>query len=420
MPPFREFVKRALPTSMREALATVRDKLAFPLLEDIVLHGYEFIRDPVPDARLSLVIPTILPRTAFGGVVTGIEIFLEIGKRTGVDLRILLDDFEAIDLTVVEKCALRIGLEFTEIEVVPRRSWVPRVPVRANDVFCTFNWWTTLNIIPLIHEQGRVFGGSVKPCLYIIQEYEPMFYRMSSTHMMARAAFEPASRCWGLFNSSELYAFFKAQGHRMERTLVFEPKISRSMLPFLTIEAPIKTRQLLVYGRASVPRNCFPAIEKGLQLWAQRYPEFSDWKVLSAGLPHPPIQLGPHRVMTSLGKLSLEDYAKILRSSAVGLSLMASPHPSYPPLEMAHFGLRTITNSYANKDLSTSHPNILSIRDITPDSIADALAQACRAFEAEPAVGWAARSNRPSFLDAFSDKFHDELVELLKSGVWPD
>lgn len=36
-----------------------------------------------------------------------------------------------------------------------------------------------------------------------------------------------------------------------------------------------------------------------------------------------------------------------------GISLMSSPHPSYPPLEMSVFGIKVITNNYSNKDLSS-------------------------------------------------------------------
>jgi len=140
---------------------------------------------------------------------------------------------------------------------------------------------------------------------------------------------------------------------------------------------------------------------------------------VSAGLPHPPVAIGPGRVMNSLGKLSLEAYGELLRTTAVGLSLMASPHPSYPPLEMAHFGVRTITNAFANKDLSTSHLNIQSIADISPDTIAAALAQACRAFEAAPDAGWGSPTLRPSFLDSGPWPFLDEVAQDLRSMVWP-
>jgi hypothetical protein len=419
MPPVREILKRSMPTFVRDALIGVRDKFSAPPLEDIVIHDYAFTPDAETRPRLSLVIPSVSPKSAFGGVTTGIDIFLEIGKRTGVDLRILLDDFEdTVDNSIVEKYARSAGLDFSRIEIVPRATWVPDVAVRANDVFVTYNWWATLNIRSLLREQARAFGGDVKPHLYIIQEYEPLFYRMSSTHMMACAAFNPKWSSWGIFNSNELHTYFSMQGHRLHREYVFEPKLSNSMRPFLNGAAPSKERRILVYGRPTAPRNCFPAIVKGLREWARLYPEFGEWEVLSVGLPHPEVEFGPSRTMKSLGKLSLENYAGLLRTSAVGLSLMSSPHPSYPPLEMAHFGLRTVTNSYANKDLSGSHPNILSIDDVTPGTIADALARACRAFEADPSAAWSARSHRLSFLETGPFPFLDEIAADLMHDVW--
>ena len=57
--------------------------------------------------------------------------------------------------------------------------------------------------------------------------------------------------------------------------------------------------------------------------------------------------------MRALGKLDLDAYGSLLRESAVGLSLMVSPHPSYPPLDMAHLGLRVVTNGFGPKDLSS-------------------------------------------------------------------
>src|SRR5262249_26036062 len=153
----------------------------------------------------------------------------------------------------------------------------------------------------------------------------PLFYRMSSTHMLARAAFHPNWPCWGILNSRELHTYFQMQGHRLQREYVFEPKLSAGMRPFLNGPPPAKARRLLVYGRPTAPRNSFPEVEKGLQHWARQYPEFSEWEVVSAGQPHPAVTFGPGRVMKSLGKLSLEDYASLLRTSAVGLSLMSSP-----------------------------------------------------------------------------------------------
>jgi hypothetical protein len=273
-------------------------------------------------------------------------------------------------------------------------------------------------MLPVLRSQQEHFQQSALPFLYLIQEYEPQFYPFSATHMLARLAFEPPWPCWGIFNSIELYDYFKSQGHQLERTFVFEPKLSTALRPFLTKEDSRRAKRILVYGRPGIPRNCFSAIQKALTLWAKRYPEYIDWEVLSVGLPHRPFPLGDGRRMRSVGKLPLEAYAELLRETAVGLSLMSSPHPSYPPLEMAHFGLITITNGYANKDLSSAHDNITSISDIRPETIAEAIAVACKTFDIAPDAGVLGRTHLKSFLLPGPFDCIDELGKALKSGPW--
>jgi hypothetical protein len=383
-----------------------------------VQHAYELDVDPNPNPRLTLVIPSVARKKAFGGVTTGIEIFLQSGKRAGMDLRILIDDFEdRQDRSLVDDMARSIGLDPHAIEILPRAARSPIVAVRRGDIFVAYNWWGALNIRALMEKQSEHFRDGLKPLLYLIQEYEPGFYPFSPAHMFARSAFDTPHRLWGIFNSHQLRDYFHAQGHRVEREYTFEPRLSRRLAPFLQSNRPVKQKRVLVYGRPGIPRNCFPSVISGLGVWAERHPEFKDWRISSAGLRHRPIEVGRDRRIESLGKLSLEDYARVLQTSAVGLSLMVSPHPSYPPLEMAHFGLRTITNSYANKDLSLAHENIISISDIAPATIAAALATACREFEAAPDAGWTRRSNMPEYLTENDLTFLDDLARDLRAEV---
>ena len=80
------------------------------------------------------------------------------------------------------------------------------------------------------------------------------------------------------------------------------------------------------------------------------------------------------------GKLTLEKYAEILAESSVGVSLMCSPHPSYPPLEMAAFGVQTVTNSFLCKDLSSFSENIHSLDIVNFDTVADAIYAAMQQY----------------------------------------
>jgi hypothetical protein len=55
---------------------------------------------------------------------------------------------------------------------------------------------------------------------------------------------------------------------------------------------------------------------------------------------------------------------------------MLSPHPSYPPLEMAEAGMITLTNRFDGKDLSLRSDNIISIDVLTPETLAEEIARA--------------------------------------------
>lgn len=131
-------------------------------------------------------------------------------------------------------------------------------------------------------------------------------------------------------------------------------------------------------------------------------------RLSSASGPHDPVDLGDKRKLTSVCKLSLEDYAQMLLRCSAGVSLMASPHPSYPPLEMAHFGLRKVTNGYFCKDLSSFHPNIQSVRSIAEANLAAALAEACRR-SVNPPEAYA----NPTYIRTEHYPFMAELAEAL-------
>ena len=115
-----------------------------------------------------------------------------------------------------------------------------------------------------------------------------------------------------------------------------------------------------------------------MKVWSKLQPDAAEWKLLSVGEKHRDIDLGSGVTLKSLGKLSLADYARLLAESRVGLSLMVSPHPSYPPLEMAEYGLHVVTNSFQAKDLSSYYANVISLEKFMPDDIAAALEQATR------------------------------------------
>ena len=76
--------------------------------------------------------------------------------------------------------------------------------------------------------------------------------------------------------------------------------------------------------------------------------------------------------------LALDAYAELMRHSDIVLSLMFSPHPSYPPLEAAACGSIAVTSHFASKTkakLRMISENIVPV-DMTVDSILGGLKRA--------------------------------------------
>lgn len=412
----RTRLKASLPPRARQMVQQLRATMLSPSSEMVALHDYAPSTDPSPRPRLNLIIPTINPGQAFGGVTTALDLFISLGVVGGMDLRIILDEIDARpDRSVVDRIAARKAMRPDQIEILPRTRAIPDVPVRARDLFISYNWWATLNLQPLRDKQREQLGRAL-PYLYIYQEYEPGFYAFSTAHQLAWQATRGSGEWWAIYNSQQLVDFLGALGVQPSRSYIIEPSLSPSMRP-LRDPTTTKERTILVYGRQTIARNCYSAVAAGLRLWAATYPDAKSWRLVSAGASHPPVKLADGAVLTSVGKLSLEDYAALLNRSAVGLSLMASPHPSYPPLEMAHFGLLTITNSFAFKDLSTAHENIRSVDDIRPACVASALAAACDNFINDQAIGWRGKSNMPGYLDGPAFPFLDQLVADLRETM---
>lgn len=419
----RDFLKRHAPGPARAALARLRGVLGPAPIETQVLRDYQFAPDPDAGPRLNLVVPGLDPASAFGGVTTCVEFLLRLGPLlrdagpggTPVGLRLLTERADPLEATVVPAVARAAGQSLSGVTLVPAAPG-SRIATGRGDVFIAYNWWTSLNIQPVLAAQAAHFGVARLPKIHFLQDYEPQFYEFSSAHLLARLAFDLDWPLWTIVNSVELKAYFDRMGHRAARAHVFEPRLAPALRPFAAdLAAATKRRRILAYARPQIPRNCYTLVARTLELWSET-PESQGWEVVSAGAAHPPLPLAGGRRLEPLGKLSLEAYGALLRETAVGLSLMSSPHPSYPPIEMAHFGVRTLTSGYADKALGNRHANIVCQNDVRPASLAATLAALCAAFDRDPAIGLAGHAPTPGFLDGGFDCL-DALAADLR-GLW--
>jgi hypothetical protein len=378
-------------------------------------------RSPRTGYRLNLVLPTVEAARTFGGIQTALDLFAAVGADVGERRIISLGAGGApVNASIGAYRSVAAGASDPDdpLQLVFLGQPGARLAVRADDVFIA-TFWTTAELVGRIRRwQAATYGSAPDRFGYLIQDFEPGFYPWSAQWMLARATYADPGETIGIFNTSVLRDYFHANGIRSAHEYAFEPRL----LPTLrsAIEAPALTRTptIVVYGRPGTPRNAFPAIIDGLRAWCAADPNAASWSVVSVGQTHPEIDLGGGVTLRSIGKLDLDAYASLLRGSAIGISLMISPHPSYPPLEMAHLGMLVLTNRFAEKDLSTWHSNIQSVDDLSAASIADALAALCRRFEADPRVGAAGRSARPDYLsDDPQFPFAGQLAADLRNGI---
>jgi lipopolysaccharide biosynthesis protein len=330
--------------------------------------------------RLNLLIPSPQPESIYGGLATALKIAPSLWRLIeDCDLRVIVVTGKLDRLGLAELSA-RIGTTVTLVGpdddtggvtavALRRRRFLP-IGLRRRDLFFATAWWTADLGFRLLDEQRRIFGAGA-PLVYLVQDFEPGFYAFSDQYALADATYRRPDDTVALINSEEL----AIDMHRRARfgaawclPYQIHPEIGARLQP------TVKEKLILVYGRPRIARNAFPMIVEGLRRWQGRAPhENCAWRIAFAGQEFDPGLIAELENAACLGKLPLDDYADLLNRSAIGVALMISPHPSYPPLEMASAGVVTITNNHESKDMTARADTILSLDLIAPDAIADAL-----------------------------------------------
>jgi hypothetical protein len=355
----------------------------------------------VEKPRLNLVVPTVNRSLGYAGLNNGFDLFFGILNKLGEewDARILgtgqdptiragfipSEGFSFEELGEFDWSGLRVVSNATQ------RTW-RLLSLRRSDIFLATAWQTAHVTSLVCEDQSRLFGIPLRKFIYLIQDYEPPFHPWSSLYYLADATYQDPSRFDAVFNTEVLARFFKERydinGQIYNPAL--NPQIARH------VRQVKKQKVCLIYYRTHAVRNCYELCEIIVEELVAKDPQFYiDWRFLAIGEA---IQEdNPGSRIERLGRLSLEEYGQLMSRSAVGLSLMVSPHPSYPPLEMAAAGMLVLANTYEAKDLSQLHDNIVSWRSGRISDAVDQLDQLCKAFEQENEVGWKGKSRADWF-----------------------
>ena len=345
------------------------------------VSGCKFLLEESEKLRISIVLPTLRKTKVFGGINTALKIFTSLVNACDADGRILvLNDEKGGSKWEYPVAGYGVDNAVRNISYLPQKE---SIPIRRKEVIVFTNWRTAFTFSPLFKWREEVCGDKNFKAVYLIQDYEPGFYPWSTEYALAESTYSQyQDSIIAMINSRQLYDFMKQRKYSFYKMMYFDPMLNDTLKEKIDLYRGTKKRkkQILIYGRPSESRNAFEIIRFSLQQWSESYPGAGEWEIISLGEDFGDIKL-KNNTIHSKGKVSLDEYARIMGETYAGISLMISPHPSYPPLEMSTFGVRTITNCYENKDLGSFNDNIVSIQTCSPEIIVDTLTGLCNEYE---------------------------------------
>ena len=186
-----------------------------------------------------------------------------------------------------------------------------------------------------------------------------------------------------VLNTKLLHDHLVAEGldNIKERGVWFEPAFPRDVFyprqrsgegkkTFMFYARPNNLRNLFYFGIELVDE----AIKRGIL-------DPGQWDVRLVGKDIPDLVFSGGCIPIRSENLQWAEYAGLVGTVDLGLCLMYTPHPSYPPLDLAASGAVVVTNRFGRKqDLSCYSKNIIC-SDLDLEAMLAALAEGVRLAE---------------------------------------
>jgi hypothetical protein len=326
--------------------------------------------------RVTVVTDSINRGSLYGGVGTALILAALIAEARGARLRVVTRTERALpggldSVLRVYGFPLTHEVEFTHAPCYDPNCEIDTLP---DELYLTTSWWTTASVLPAVPADC---------VLYLLQEDERMFYPFGDEHLRCSQVLANRDIRF-VVNTRLLFDHFVADGlpNVRDRGLYFEPAFPPEVF-HPRPPTPGTRRTLMFYARPNNARNLFlfgldlleTAITRGIL-------DLSTWDVVFVGKDIPKIRLDDGRYTPKrLEHLSWSDYADLAGRVDLGLCLMYTPHPSYPPFDLAASGAVVVTNRYGRKqDLSPYSKNIITGDPEIP-SMLRALAEGIRIVE---------------------------------------
>lgn len=321
--------------------------------------------------RINFVTDSIAKNSLLGGVATALIITTEFANKMNIPLRIITRDAVANPShyeNIIKMSEIENHVEVTyycdnDRDINGNKSF--KLDISEKDIFIATSWWSA-EAIKKMNMRNRFY--------YIIQEIETYFYPHGDMHLKCMRIMKDTNIDF-IINSSYLHEYFKENHPNVVKNGVFfEPAFPKSLYHRDSFEIK-KKKRLFFYARPNNPRNLFL---EGIELLNEAVCQGilnNDWEICFAGQELPPLQFDNGMQIHAMGLMDWEDYGKFLQTVDITVSLMYTPHPSYPPFDSAASGGVVITNRCLNKQVFPSCDNVLMF-DLEKDSFLSTLEEA--------------------------------------------
>ena len=330
--------------------------------------------------RINLVTDTLDAGSLLGGVATALIISTMFARKNGCELRIITRNTAADPLAYTSIIKLSGTVPAEKVSFYSdhdrfEKAMDYKLEVSPEDIFIATSWWSA---------QAIKGTGIRNRFFYIIQEVETFFYCYGPERLCCDRIMKDRNIDF-IVNSHYLFEYFaQNESNIADNGCFFEPAFPRTLFPRkrIRVKDENEKRRLFFYARPNNPRNLFGI---GIELIGQAIDtgilDTDRWDVYLAGQDTPEISFSNGAKAINCGRLSWEEYAAFLAEVDLGLCLMYTPHPSYPPYDVACSGGVVLTNRMLNKQSFEQCANVI-LTDIEDEkealkSFSEALALAC-------------------------------------------
>ena len=352
--------KNGQPTSVDDVL-----RLRFSGLRPLRVYSV-----PGLGRRVTVVTDSINQGSLFGGVATAMILGALLARRLGATLRIITRHQKA-DKTNFRRIIETSGIQWqgnVEFVYAAIDDDSAEVDVGEKDLFLTTSWWTTWSVKQDVPEDKII---------YLLGEDERLFYPIGDDYLRCMETLRSPNIRFAV-SSKLMYDHLVSQGfdNIRESGLWFEPSFPKAHFYPDSYREDNK-KNFFFYARPSNLRNLY---YRGLEVIDQAiksgvlHPDH--WNFFFVGKDLSELSLARGCRPQIMQNLEQSQYAALLRRIDVGLCLMHTPHPSYPPLDLAACGAVAVTSRSGLKQSLDFYSKNILCRDVDVASLVRGIADA--------------------------------------------